>query len=241
MFGVWGRLPPTYSSSNPNVSAYNGYYSHRNFQLTEDYGRTATYQLVEGNRVGYGGVNQTNGGADNIDIAAPQNIVRYNFSYAAMNVGLRLKYHWGTANGSGGNGGTYNRIYNNTFYQNGYGYPYTNAYPTPCSSTSCPWGQSSVGTENSNGNVLTNNIFYLSTSYTRRGFDVDAEGAPANGWSTVIPSNNWCSGTQTGGDNGGCSASGDPKFTNPDLSNPASATLPDLSLQASSGAIDGGT
>src|SRR4030095_14001996 len=43
---------------------------------------------------------------------------------------------------------------------------------------------------------------------------------------------------QTSG--GGCSAYGDPKFTNADISNPASRTLPDLRLQATSGAIDGG-
>jgi hypothetical protein len=233
--------PPTYSSSNPSYSSYNNYYGHRNFEIDEDFGRPATYMLVEGNRIGYGSVNQANGGADDLDVAAPQNIVRYNFMYGAMNLGIRLKYAWGGGLGGGGNGGTYNRIYNNTLYRNGYGYPYASSYPSPCSSSSCPWGQSSIGTENSSGNVVKNNLFYLSASYTLRGFDVDTEGAPANGWSTIVPSNNWCSGSQTGGDTGGCSAFGNPNFTNPDLSNTASKTLPDLSLQPSSPAIDGGT
>jgi len=244
-----GQYPPTYSSSNPNYTAYNGYYAHRNIQITEDFGRQATYQLVEGNRSGYSGTNQNNGGADDVDIAAPQNLVRYNFFYAAMNLGVRFKYTWGNSQGSGGNGGSYNRVYNNTIYQNGRGYPYADSYPSPCSSLSCPWGQSSIGTENSNGNIVKNNILYLSNSYTLRGFDVDGEGAPANGWSSIVASNNWCSGAQTGGDldlnnNHGCtggSAQGDPKFTNPDLTNPSSTTLPDLSLQPTSGAIDGGT
>lgn len=235
--------PSTYSTSNPNYSSYNGYYGHRDFQITEDYGRTATYQLVEGNRAGYAGTNQANGGADDFDLAAPQNIVRYNFFYGAMNLGLRLKYGWGGGLGSGGNGGTYNRIYNNTIYQNGYGYPYADSYPTPCDTSSCPWGQSSIGSENSNGNVVKNNILYLSNSYTLRGWDVDAEGAPSNGWSDLAYAmNNWCSGPQTGGDtdqNGdtGCSATGNPNFNDPDLSNTSSTTLPDLTLQSGSPAI----
>ncbi|MFH1787488.1 MAG: hypothetical protein ABH811_01725, partial [archaeon] len=36
-------------------------------------------------------------------------------------------------------------------------------------------------------------------------------------------------------------SNGDPKFTNPDISDPTSKTLPDLSLQSSSAAIDNGT
>jgi hypothetical protein len=36
-------------------------------------------------------------------------------------------------------------------------------------------------------------------------------------------------------------ANGDPKFANPDVTQPQSTKLPDLSLQSSSGAIDGGT
>jgi hypothetical protein len=67
------------------------------------------------------------------------------------------------------------------------------------------------------------------------------KGTPSNGWAEITGgvANNWCTGTQSS--NGGCSAFGDPKFTNPDISNPASKTLPDLSLQSSSSAIDGGT
>jgi hypothetical protein len=63
--------------------------------------------------------------------------------------------------------------------------------------------------------------------------------SPRVAWSEFASaSNNWCTGTQTGG---ACAAFGDPQFTNPDITNVSSKTLPDLSLKASSGAIDGGT
>ena len=87
--------PPTYSSSNPNYSAYNGKFSHRNFQVSDDQLRTQNFLLVEGNRSGFAGVNDTNDGADNFSLAAPGNIVRYNFFYAAMNPGMLLKSYPG--------------------------------------------------------------------------------------------------------------------------------------------------
>jgi hypothetical protein len=231
--------PATYSSSNPNYTAYGGMYGHRNFEIGEDYNRTATYVLVEGNRSGYAGVNQANDGADNFSLAAPQNIVRYNFFYASMNPGLLFKYYWTAGLNAGGHGGTYNRVYNNTFYNNGLGYPWAHT----CGLSTCPWPQSNVSLYTSSsglGNVLKNNLMYLAASYTYWSSDVMDKGAPSNGWSELgTAASNWCTGGQTS--NGGCSAHGDPKFTNPDISNPASRTLPDLSLQSTSGAIDGGT
>ena len=83
---------------------------------------------------------------------------------------------------------------------------------------------------------------YGGGGWTTHGWDVADKGVPSNGWAKLGTAvNNWCSGAQTGGDAGGCSASGNPLFANPDLSNPASTTLPDLSLQASSSAVNGGT
>src|SRR5208283_1172644 len=229
-----------YSSSNPNYTAYNGKYGHRNFQITEDYNRDQTFVLVEGNRSGYAGVNQDNDGADDFSLAAPGNIVRYNFFYASMNPGLLFKYARGSGLNSGGNGGTYNRVYNNTFYQEGWGYPVGLTTGCGVGSSSCPWPESAISLYVSGsgaGNVLKNNIFYLSAGYTTFGSDVMDKGVPSNGWSEVSYTiNNWCSGAQKGGNtdahgNTGCAASGDPKFNNPDISNPASTTLPDLSLQ----------
>ncbi len=235
-----GTNPATYSSSNPNYTAYNGKYAHRNVEITEDYNRNGTFVLVESNRSGYAGVNQTNDGADNFDLAAPQNIVRYNFFYAAMNNGMMFKYQRGSGLNSGGNGGTYNRVYNNTLYDNGIGYPWGHT----CGLSTCPFPQSNVALYeggSGQGNVFKNNLMYLGISYTYWASDVMDKGAPSNGWAEITGgvSNNWCTGAQAS--SGGCSASGDPKFTNPDISDPTSKTLPDLSLQAVSGAIDGGT
>ena len=231
---------PTYSSSNPNYTAYNGMFGHRNFEITDDYNRDGTFVLVEGNRSGYSGANQTNDGADDFSLAAPENIVRYNFFYAAMNPGLMFKYGRGYGLNAGGNGGTYNRVYNNTFYSNGYGYPWAHT----CGLSTCPWAQANISLYvkgSGEGNVLKNNLMYLSTSFTYWTSDVMDKGTPSNGWAEITGGvgNNWCTGSQSS--NGGCSAFGDPKFTNPDISNPGSRTLPDLSLQSSSGAIDGGT
>jgi len=241
-----GKNPAIYSSSNPNYTTYNGMYGHRNVEIDDDYIRTNVNALIEGNRFGFAAANQDNDGADGLTIAAPQNIIRYNFVFAAMNPGLLLKAHFGGARGSFGNGGTYNRIYNNTLFQNGYGYPWAHT----CKLSTCPWPQSNVSLYepgSGQGNVLKNNLMYLSASYKNYGSDVMDKGRPSNGWSEIDHvANNWCTGSQKGGDTGrdgvhGCAAKGDPKFSNPDLTNPSSATLPDLSLQAGSPAIDGGT
>jgi hypothetical protein len=245
--------PPAYTTSNPNYATEQGMFAHRNFQITEDYQRTATYVLVEGNRSGYAGVNDTNDGADDFSLAAPQNIVRYNFFYASMNPGLMFKYSWGGVPSAGGNGGTYNRVYNNTFFQNGYGYSWVwpKSLGGSCPLSTCPWPQAAIslysGSASGLGNVLKNNIFYQSAGYSHYGSDVIDKGSARNGWAEIgYAMNNWCSGAQSGGSadahgNTGCSGSGNPQFNNPDLSNPASKVLPDLSLKSGSTAIDGGT
>jgi hypothetical protein len=234
-----GTNPATYTNSS-----YDGKYAHRNMQITEDYNRTGTFVLVEGNRSGYAGVNQTNDGADNFSLAAPQNIVRYNAFYAAMNPGLIFKYYWSAGLNGGGHGGTYNRVYNNTFFDNGKGYPWART----CGLSTCPWPQSNISlyrTDSGEGNVLKNNLMYLAASYVSSGdakwnSDVMEKGSPSNGWSYIgAASNNWCTGAQSS--SGGCSAYGNPLFVNPSLSDVTSKVLPDLSLQSTSGAIDGGT
>ena len=234
---------PTYSSSNPNYSAYNGSFGHRDLDLEEQYNRTFTYMLIEGNRIGYASANPNNDGDDGISFGVPQNIARYNAIYATMGPGILLKYGWGSGIS---NGGTYNRIYNNTIYQAGYGYPWS----MTCGLSTCPWHnaaiglyyQGSTGQGSAVGNVLKNNILYASSRYATSGFDIANHSTSGWQWFAVgNVANNWCSGAQTGGDNSGCSASGDPLFVNPDITNPASLTLPDLTLQSSSTARDGGT
>jgi len=244
-------VPPTYSSSNPNYSAYNGMYAHRNLHITEDYNRVATYMLVEGNRSGYASPNQMTGGVENFAIGAPQNIVRYNFSYGSLSSGITLKWEWNSGLNKGGHGGTYNRIYNNTVYQSGYGYPLGLTAINP----NAPYVDTAIAIDDTDGtapvgNVVKNNLFYLSGGYTSYGADILRERITDvdfaySGWSALADgSHNWCSGTQTasgGAPAGDCAATGNPSFVNPDISNPASRTLPNLALSGSSPAIDGGT
>ena len=246
------NLPYTYSSSNPNYSAYNGMYSHRNLQITDDYNRTNVNDLVEGNRIGYTGVNQGNDGTENMDIAATQNIIRYNFFFASIGNGVMFKYDFGSGVGNGGHGGTYNRLYNNTFYKNGWGYPVgltatVDNGPWPETAITLYYGDSGLG------NVVKNNLFNANTSFSAWGADIVSRNCSTgtghcspdsggNEWAAIgTVANNWCNGTQYGGDSGGCSntSGADPQFNNPDVTNPASKTLPDLSLQATSPARNG--
>ena len=238
----------TWPPTNYTNASYDGKFGHRGFSITEDYNRTGIYNLVEGNRSGHASVNPNNDGADNFDIEAPQNIVRYNFLYNAMNNGLMFKYSWSGGGGGGGHGGTYNRVYNNTLHNNGYGYPY---YHT-CGGPTCPESQTGIAdyvTASGQGNVVKNNIIYNSQSVTYWNLDTGDRGDNSSIFSEVASMvNNWCTSNQPG-----CSGYGDPKFTNPDVTNPlsqnlissahgyAATALPDLTLQSSSPAIDRGT
>jgi hypothetical protein len=189
-----------------------GKYGHRNFQLSEDHARLATYVLVEGNRAGYASPNPANSGASNLELAAPRNILRYNYFYGAMLRGIYFKYATKETPGKGGRGCTDNRIYNNTIFHNGYGYN---------------WDIVDPDNDDRNGikvlsitlyNVIKNNIVYDSGHKP----DIYNPGNVA----TMV--GNW----ET--------PNGDPKFINPDISDPTSLTLPDLGLQSGSGTINAG-
>jgi hypothetical protein len=230
--------PPTYVNAN-----YDGKFGHRNFQITEDYDRIATYVLVEGNRVGHASANPTNDGADNFDLAAPQNIVRFNYFYNAMQNGLMFKYNYNSGVGGGGRGGTNNRVYNNTFYNNGIGYDYyyNGGEACPTRGSVCPGSIANIAlyadTSGLN-NVIKNNLMYQGGSNTNYTLDtVSRSGVPASIYPHVAyMDNNWCTTDQDG-----CTSYGDPKFVNPDITDPTSLVLPNLSLQSSSTAINGGT
>lgn len=84
---------PYYTNSD-----YNGKFGHRNLQLTDDYGRSGTYNLVEGNRLGHASMNPGNDGGSNLDLGSSKNIVRYNYLYNSMASGLYLKYADSRAN-----------------------------------------------------------------------------------------------------------------------------------------------
>lgn len=231
--GTWPNSAGYYTNA-----AYTGKYSHGCLQINDDANRTGIYDLVEGNRIGHAGANQTNDGAVNLKIAGLQNIIRYNSIYNAMESGVQFKYTFGGGNGQ--NGGTYNRFYNNTIYHNGWGYDY---YHT-CPHSTCPEVQAGIDLYTPNcsqalGNIVKNNIIYDNHSYYYWGTEFPIHGGGYGSFYSCFGTNmssNFC----TSGESG-CNKSGDPKFTNPDLTSPSSLTLPDLTLQSSSPAIDGGT
>ena len=204
-------------------TAYNGLYGHRNLHLTDDYARDATYVLVEGNRLGHASTNPGNAGPMNLDLGAPSNIVRYNYLYNGMQVGLYFKLGGATARGTGAKGGINNRVYNNTIYHNGYGYDWITYGGDNYSGHGI--AQSNLGSNPTN-NVVKNNIVYDSHNG-----DICSlwTAAPCSPTSDDTVTNNWIT------------SNGDPKFVNPDVTNTSSSTLPNLALQPSSPAIDGGT
>ncbi|OGY23912.1 MAG: hypothetical protein A2172_02765 [Candidatus Woykebacteria bacterium RBG_13_40_15] len=222
-------------------SSYTGKYGHRNVQLADDWLRPAMYNLFEGNRLGYASVNPNNGGADNLDLSGPKQIVRYNSFYGSMNAGIRFKYGSGRPGeagnpGAGGWGGVYNRVFNNTFYHSGYGYPfYETCQNAPYYNNTCPQEEAGVlaecynGSYGTFGNILKNNIIYDSRSYTVYGRDVTSRFGGAPDSICLEQTNNWKT------------SNGNPLFTNPSLEDTSSKTLPNLDLQSSSAAINGGT
>ena len=90
------------------------------------------------------------------------------------------------------------------------------------------------GSYPSSSNVLKNNLIYDSKSGDWN-FTVSG-GTCTSFQDCATVAHNWCTTAATG-----CTATGDPKFTDTTLTNYSSATLPNLALQSSSGAIDGGT
>jgi len=214
--GVTPNFPPT----NYVNSAYNGLYGHRCYQASDDFHRDATHNLIEGNRMGHAGVNPNNDGPDDMDLACPKNIFRYNSMYNAMQNGLMFKY---SAQGNGGSGGINNRVYNNTIYHNGWGYPYFETAKLNV----CPTALSGIHFYHINatcGNIIKNNIVCDNRSFTFPGRGFDIQPSKIN-----TLTNNFLT------------SDGDPKFVNPDLSAPSSRTLPDLNLKSDSPAIDKGT
>jgi hypothetical protein len=215
-------------------SAYNWLYGHRNVQLTDDYDRDSTHVLFEGNRDGYASPNPNNGAGAGLDLAAPKNIIRYNAFYGSMGTGIYIKYpnsDYLPCNGANPGsyslcGGQLNRVYGNTIYHNGYGYNWS------------LYGDANMDytnfgiTQRDAGHVGTGNIFVNNILYQNNGGDICSGilQTPCNSNPSMdfIGTNYY-------------TTNGDPMFTNPSLTNPTSITLPDLTLQSSSPAIDAGT
>lgn len=207
--------PPDYTDDS-----YDNKYSHRVMQVTRNYPDPDTYVLVEGNRLGFAGVNPANSGSENFDIAAASVITRYNDVYAGMGAGFMFKYSYSLRD----------KVYNNTVHHNGYGYPYW----WTCTLSTCPYGGYAVmayDTTQRTGSIVVNNILYDSSRYGTEKNDTGLQSGkakPNNGQYFSEGPNHY-------------TGNGDPKFANPDLSDTTSTTLPDLTLQAGSPAIDAGT
>ena len=218
-----GAKPPRYPATNYLNKAYENKWGHRCWQVSDDFCRDYTHNLIEGNRSGHASPNPNNNGAQCLDLAAPKNICRYNSLYNAMESGLMFKYRHNDPPkiGAGGNGGTFNRVYNNTIYHNGYGYPF---YET-CKYPVCPMDFSAISYYQpvTGGNIIKNNLLYDNHSAYLYKWEIN----PRNdGINTIM--NNF----QT--------RDGDPMFVNPDLSQPTSRILPDLNLKPGSPAIGKG-
>ncbi len=219
-------------------ASYNGMFGHRNIQLGDDYARDGTYVLLENNRIGHASNNPGNGGSTNLDLASPRNIVRFNDIFNGMASGIYFKYSnsaWWSGDecitsrvgNNGACGGFFNRVYNNTIYYNGHGDNWriygnmNNAYN---GQGIAQWDLSGTGPT---GNIVKNNIVYDNAEGDICQLSLYDTACSPETWDTL--SNNWLT------------TDGDPKFTSIDLSDATSATLPNLSLQSNSTAIDGGT
>ena len=118
-----------------------------------------------------------------------------------------------------GSSGKDNRVYNNTLYYNGQD---SSIYPNAVTGFGDLDWRYGIGNHSSGcsarDNIIKNNIIYDSYSGDRSDKCTIYNTYTNNYWTT----------------------DGDPLFVNTDVSDPASLTLPDLSLQAGSGAIDNG-
>jgi hypothetical protein len=213
---------------------YNGLYGHRVSCFGDSDIYHPNYNLIEGNRFGFAGVNPNNGGPSCLDIESPKNIVRFNYVYGGMASGIYFKSADGDPYMSGG---VNNRVYNNTVYHNGHG-----------------WDESVYGalnvTYNGNGiaqhsihggdtaNVIKNNIVYDNANGDICWMGTDTP--PQEPWDGDTVENNF-------------TGSVSPLFVNPDLTSVnsqnlfsdldgyAATPLPDLRLQPASTAINTGT
>lgn len=234
--GTYSAWTLAYNANIPyyTIASYNGKFGHRNFQLSDDYSRTSSYVLLEGNRLGHASNNPGNNGPMNLDAAAPSNIIRYNDVYNGMSSGIYFKYAtsaWlpcdGVRDANGDCGGVNNKVFHNTVYHNGYGYEW-DVYSAKNATSSrlgiAQWNAAGTGTT---GNVIKNNIVYDNHDGDICRLGLYAAGCSAESWDTVT--SNWLT------------TDGDPVFAAPTLTDPTSTTLPNLTLQASSSAINGAT
>ena len=187
-------------------------WGHRNLALYSYTGyHTRTNMLVEGNRIGTVGPPAENSGGENLAIAAPGNIIRFNDLFNAVNNGVLFKQG---ATRPDSLWGDYNAFYNNTIYKAG---RYDNHLLTGLWQGYGIWGPDSAAAGYYRvGNHLINNI-------------VDTSGGACD--ISLNLTNNTVESNFTGGE---------PLFVNTTVTDPYSLTQPDLSLQAGSPCLRAG-
>jgi hypothetical protein len=173
---------------------------------------TPSYNLFEGNRLGYSGPPSDGNGATGLAIISRRNIIRYNDFFDHDEIGIFLR---------DGDDSNDNRIYNNSVYGTGQTAP------------ACR-GWTGNGLEvhgSSTGSYVYNNIFYLNEMDIQCNDSHQCNGITAS--SNLVTSNELsdASGQDTG----------DPSFTDMSISDPTSQVLPNFVLQLDSPAIDAGT
>ncbi|HJW97359.1 MAG TPA: hypothetical protein VJ485_04320 [archaeon] len=174
------------------------------------------YNLLENLKIAYGGPNlNTGAGGSGLSLGISHNLVRYNDMYANNLYGARF-------GASISQESSYNYLYSNTFYHNGYG-PEADLGTLLAYRTGLYFYGTSCDTIHSN--VVKNNLFHAQWSRYHTSYPVIYGGIKS--CSTVENNCEECT--------------DDPLFLNPDISNPMSTTLPDLGLSAGSPLINKGT
>ncbi len=212
-----------YAPDPPGYRPGEGMYGHRTFMLTYT-GAAYMNKLFEGNRGGHAGANSRNNGPEALTLQSPGNIIRYNDLFGADGVGIYFKSYGATTKAAANN-----HIYSNTIYDNGRVQSGHTVADTHCAALSINDATTTIG------NVITNNILFQNgTSSCLNPGDIYAgtSARAAQTWGV-----NLCQATIAAI---GCTATADPKFVNPTMTDAHSLTLPDLSLQATSEAIDTG-
>jgi hypothetical protein len=176
------------------------------------YAANAAWNLLEGNRIGYAGNPVDNkAGTSGLSLSISYNIVRFNSFYFNDNSGVTV----GTASGYVSDA-SYNKIYNNSFLHNGFfsAAPTENKYQMAF----VKYG----GSYTVKYNQIKNNLYLYNNLglYGTYGGILLADQTFANEWD---------------GD-----SQGDPKFVNASATpgDPFNSAFPDLTLQASSPAIN---
>jgi len=103
------------TGGNCTNSPSSGYFGNRNLVVTNYTGLQSQYNLIEGNRLGHAGTPPDGQGANGIENAGANMIVRYNAIFGNGQAGILFKAQ------SSGFHSSNNRVFNNTIYKNGFG------------------------------------------------------------------------------------------------------------------------